>query len=239
MAKKEKKPRDPNKAPGIFSQFKDGVDFLKKEDPKAVPLAIVVGVLVFVAMSVVGALISGFAYLGIILWCVLGLVTGYLSALLVISRKANSAVYVKFANEPGRVSIAVGTLTRRSYKGTNQPIAVNPRTKDMIFRVVGPAGVVLMGDGAATSTKAMLEEERRKVQRAVSGVTVHMFYCSEDEHGTPLKQMEKAVRRLKRTMNRAEIAAVQNRLSALDNRSLLPIPKGIDPMKVRPSKRMR
>ena len=239
MAKKEKKPRDPNKTPGIFAQFKDGVDFLRKEDPKAVPLAIVVGILVAIAMSVIGAFISNFTYFGVILWTLLGIITGYLSALLVISRKANSAVYVKFANEPGKVSIAVGTLTRRSYKGTNQPIAVNPRTKDMIFRVVGPAGVVLMGDGAPTSTKVMLEEERRKVQRAVNGVTVHLLYCSEDGHGTPLKQLEKAVRKLKRTLTRAEIAAVQNRLSALDNRSLLPIPKGIDPMKIRPSKRMR
>jgi hypothetical protein len=236
---KEKKPRDPNKTPGIFAQFKDGVEFLKNEDPKAVPLAIVVGVFVFLLLTVVGSFISSFAYLAIILWLVLGLITGYLAALLVISRKANSAVYVKFANEPGKVSIAVGTLTRRSYKGNNQPIAINPRTKDMVFRVVGPAGVVLMGDGAPTSTKSMLEEERRKIQRAVNGVNVHMLYCSEDGTGTPLKQMEKTVRKLKRTLNRAEIAAVQNRLSALDGRGLLPIPKGIDPMKVRPSKRMR
>jgi hypothetical protein len=236
---KEKKPRDPNKTPGIFAQFKDGVEFLRKEDPKAVPLAIVVGILTAVGITVIGSLVSSFAYLAILLWLVLGVVTGYLAALLVISRKANTAVYVKFANEPGRVSIAVGSLTRRTYKGTNQPVAINPRTKDMIFRVVGPAGVVLMGEGSPTSTKSMLDEERRKIQRAVNGVTVHTLYCSQGAGGVPLRQLEKDVRKMKRTMNRAEINAVQNRLSALDTRSMLPIPKGIDPMKIRPSKRMR
>jgi hypothetical protein len=109
----------------------------------------------------------------------------------------------------------------------------------MIFRVVGPAGVVLMGEGSPTSTKSMLDEERRKIQRAVNGVTVHTLYCSQEAGGVPLKQLEKDVRKMKRTMNRAEINAVQNRLSALDTRSMLPIPKGIDPMKIRPSKRMR
>lgn len=237
MAKDNSKKSD--KAPGIFAQFKDGVNFLKGEDPKAVPLAITVGVLVFVGITVIGSFVSNFTYFGILLWAILGLVTGYLSTLLVISRKANAAVYVKFANEPGKVSIAVGTLTRKSYRGSNQPVAINARTKDMVFRVVGPAGVVLMGDGSPTSTKAMLDDERRKIQRVATGVTVHTLYCAEDGTGTPLKQMEKAVRKLKRTLNRGEINAVQNRLSAMDTRFGMPIPKGIDPMKMRPSRKIR
>ncbi|MFM8927418.1 MAG: DUF4191 family protein, partial [Rhodoluna sp.] len=120
-----------------------------------------------------------------------------------------------------------------------QPVAMNPRTKDTVFRVVGPAGVVLLGDGSQTSTKALLEDERRKVQRVAQGVAVHQIYCSNNGDGVPLKGLEKAVRKLKRTLNRNEIRAVQNRLTALDTRFGMPIPKGIDPMKIRPSRKMR
>jgi hypothetical protein len=183
--------------------------------------------------------ISAGAFLGIVIWVVLGIVTGYLSALLTLTRRANTAIFAKYANEPGRISLTVGTLTRRVYKGTNQPVAVNARTRDMVFRIVGPAGVVLLGEGIKNSTQQLLEDERRKVQRVASGVTVHTFFSSEDGQGVPLATLHKKVTKLKRTLTKNEIRAVQNRLAAMDSRGGLPIPKGIDPTKMRPSKRIQ
>ena len=229
----------PNKTPGMFAQFRDQIKFLKGVDPKAVPLAIAIGISSFVLITVLGVFISAGAFLGIVIWVVLGIVTGYLSALLTLTRRANSAIFTKYANEPGRISLTVGTLTRRVYKGTNQPVAVNARTRDMVFRVVGPAGVVLLGEGAKNSTQQLLEDERRKVQRVASGVTVHTFFSSEDGQGIPLATLHKKVSKLKRTLTKNEIRAVQNRLAAMDARGGLPIPKGIDPNKIRASKRVQ
>jgi hypothetical protein len=237
MAKKEKI-RKP-KGKGLFSQFREQVRFLKDADPKAVPLGILFGSLMFLAILTVGVFISNFQFLGIVIWAILAIVTGYLTLLLTMTRRANTAIFKKYENEPGRISITVGTLTRRKWKGTNQPVAINARTKDMVFRIVGPAGVVLMAEGNRTSAKALLEEERRKVQRLASGVTVHTFYSAQDGDGVPLGQLHKKVSRLKRTLNRAEIRAVQNRLASIDSRSGLPIPKGVDPMKMRASRRVQ
>jgi hypothetical protein len=233
--KKAKKP----KSNGFFSQFREQVTFLKEVDPKALPLGIFFAALAFLVILVVGSVISGFTFLGIVIWAILAIVTGYLTLLLTMTRRSNTAIFKKYENEPGRISITVGTLTRRRWKGTNQPVAINARTKDMVFRIVGPAGVVLMAEGGKASAKALLEDERRKVQRLATGVTVHTFYSSQDGDGVPLGQLHKKISKLKRTMNRAEITAVQNRLSSLDSRSGLPIPKGIDPMKMRASKRIQ
>jgi hypothetical protein len=237
MAKKEKVRRP--KGNGLFSQFREQLKFLKDADPKAVPLGILFGSLIFLAILTIGAFISGFTFLGIVIWAVLGIVTGYLTLLLTMTRRANSAIFKKYENEPGRISITVGTLTRRRWKGNNQPVAINARTKDMVFRIVGPAGVVLMAEGSRTSAKALLEEERRKVQRLATGVTVHTFYSAQDGDGVPLGQLHKKVSKLKRTLNRAEITAVQNRLASIDSRSGLPIPKGVDPMKMKGSRRIQ
>ncbi len=237
MAKKEKVSKP--KGNGLFSQFREQLKFLKEADPKAVPLGILFGSLMFLVILTVGAFISGFTFLGIIIWAVLGIVTGYLTLLLTMTRRANSAIFKRYENEPGRVSITVGTLTRKRWKGSNQPVAVNARTKDMVFRIVGPAGVVLMAEGSSTSAKAMLEEERRKVQRLASGVTVHTFFSAQNGDGVPLGQLHKKVAKLKRTLNRAEITAVQNRLASIDSRSGLPIPKGIDPTKMKASRRIQ
>ena len=235
MAKKNKA----NKAPGFLSQFGEQVRFLKGVDPKALPTAILIGVGTFLVLVLLGSVISNFQFLGIAIWSVLALIAGYLSALLTLTNRANRAIFTKYANEPGRISLTVGTLTRRIYKGTNQPVAVNARTKDMVFRVVGPAGVVLMGEGAKNSTQQLLEDERHKIQRVASGVTVHIFYSSEDGSGIPIPVLHKKVNKLKRTMSKSEIRAVQNRLAAMDSRGGLPIPKGIDPTKMRASKRIQ
>jgi hypothetical protein len=96
-----------------------------------------------------------------------------------------------------------------------------------------------MGEGAKTSTQQLLDDEKRKVQRVASGVTVHTFYSSEDGYGVPIATLHKKVNKLKRTLSKAEIRAVQNRLSAIDARGGLPIPKGVDPMKMRASKRIQ
>jgi hypothetical protein len=229
----------PNKTPGMFAQFGDQIRFLKGVDPKAVPFAIAIGIASFVLITVLGVFISAGAFLGIVIWAVLGIVTGYLSALLTLTRRANTAIFTKYANEPGRISLTVGTLTRRVYKGTNQPVAVNARTKDLVFRIVGPAGVVLLGEGAKNSTQQLLEDERRKVQRVASGVSVHTFFSSEDGQGVPLAILHKKVSKLKRTLTKNEIRAVQNRLAAMDARGGLPIPKGVDPNKIRASKRVQ
>lgn len=237
MAKKEKVKKP--KGNGIFSQFRDQVKFLKDADPKALPLGILFAALMFVFITIGGAIITGLAFLGMVIWVILAIVTAYLTLLLTLTRRANSAIFKKYEDEPGRISITVGTLTRRRWKGNNQPVAINARTKDMVFRIVGPAGVVLMAEGSKTSARALLEDERRKVQRLASGVTVHTFYSSQDGEGIPLGQLHKKVAKLKRTLNRAEINAVQNRLASIDSRSGLPIPKGIDPMKMRASRRIQ
>lgn len=235
----KKNAKDKDKAPGLFAQFSEGVKFLRENNPKAVPIAIGSGVLIAVVMGFIGAILTGLDFLPFVIWIVLAIVAGYLSALLILSRQANSTVFSRYANEPGRTSLAVGTLTRRRYKGSQQPVAINPRTMDMVFRVVGPAGVVLMGEGTKAGATALLEDERRKVQRVAQGVTVHTFYSSDSGDGVPLKRLQKDISKLKKTLRRDEIFAVQNRLAALDSRGGMPIPKGIDPNKMRPSRKIR
>jgi hypothetical protein len=237
MAKKEKVKKP--KGNGMFAQFRQQAKFLKEVDPKAMRVGILFASLAFIAITAIGIVVSGLNFLGMVIWVFLAIVSAYLTLLLTMTRRANTAIFKKYEDEPGRVSITVGTLTRRRWKGSNQPVAINARTKDMVFRIVGPAGVVLMAEGSKTSAQALLEDERRKVQRLASGVTVHTFYSSQDGVGVPLAQLHKKVAKLKRTLNRAEISAVQNRLASIDSRSGLPIPKGIDPTKMRASRRIQ
>ena len=82
-----------NKAPGMFAQFGEQIRFLRGVDPKAVPVAILIGVGTFIAIALVGAVLTNLSFLGTIIWAILGLVAGYLSALLTLTNRANKAIF--------------------------------------------------------------------------------------------------------------------------------------------------
>jgi hypothetical protein len=102
--------------------------------------------------------------------------------------------------------------------------------------MIGRPGVVLIGEGESVRVSQMLQDEARKVQRIAPGVTIHQIRVTLDDSGVRLFNLLKHVYKLKKSLSRAEVTAVANRLDSLGGLSI-PIPKGIDPMKVRPPKR--
>jgi hypothetical protein len=82
----------------------------------------------------------------------------------------------------------------------------------------------------------MLQDESRKVQRIAPGVQVHQLRVTVDDSGVRLYNLLKTVYKLKKSLRRAEVTVVTNRLEAMGGVSM-PIPKGIDPTKVRAPKR--
>ncbi|MCU1437220.1 MAG: putative integral rane protein, partial [Naasia sp.] len=114
---------------------------------------------------------------------------------------------------------------------------VNPKTQDAVYRAVGRAGVVLIAEGPKTRTNRMLDEEKRKVSRILPNVPVSSIQVGPDKDSVQLHDINRRLGKFKRSLTKAEVMAVSNRLSSLSSNNL-PIPKGIDPMKVRPQ-RMR
>ncbi|CAB4560413.1 unannotated protein [freshwater metagenome] len=110
------------------------------------------------------------------------------------------------------------------------PVAVNPRSQDAVYRAIGPGGVILIGEGNRGRVKVLLEDERRKVSRVAPGAHVEFIYVTGDQDATKLQDLSKALYKMKKNLNRAEISVVAKRLESLGMN--IPIPKGIDPTKL-------
>jgi hypothetical protein len=102
--------------------------------------------------------------------------------------------------------------------------------------MIGRPGVVLIGEGESARVSQMLQDEARKVQRIAPGVSIHQLKVTQDDSGVRLYNLLKTIYKLKKSLRRSEVTAVANRLESLGGLAI-PIPKGIDPMKVRPPKR--
>jgi hypothetical protein len=224
------------KSPGRLRQLLRVYKITAKNDPTALWLSILGFLLVFGASFLIGFLLNGLGTLGFWLWIVTGFLSSLLTFMIIMSRRAERNAYIQIEGQAGAVGAVLDSQIRRSWRTSPMPIAVNAKSREAVYRMIGPAGVVLIGEGSSVRVQQMLEDESRRISRTAPGVTIHKVRVSLDG-GIRLYALLKTVYKLKKSLTRAEVSAVANRLDALANSSALPIPKGIDPMKVRPPKR--
>ena len=207
-----------------------------KNDPTALWLSILGFLLVLGASFLIGFLVNGFGTLGFWLWIVTGVLSAVLTFMIVMSRRAERNAYIQIEGQAGAVGAVLDSQIRRTWRTSPMPIAVNPKSRDAVYRMIGPAGVVLIGEGTSARVQQMLEDDSRRIARSAPGVQIHKVRVAIDG-GVRLYALLKTVYKLKKSLTRSEVSAVANRLDSLAGSSALPIPKGIDPMKARPPKR--
>jgi hypothetical protein len=225
-------PSAPAREPGRIRQMGQAYRMAQGSD-KLLPLKMV---LVFLLPIGLVVLLSVFTTAGnpvaIVLYVVAGILGGVLLAMLLLSRGVVKAAYETLEGQPGAVGAVLKNFAKRGWRSNELPVNVN-RNQDAVYRTVGRAGVVLIGEGPATRTKRMLDEERRNVSRILPNVPVNTFNVGPDAESRRLKEINRTLGGYKRTLNRPEVLAVSNRLDSLQRGPALPIPKGIDPMRVR------
>jgi len=153
-----------------------------------------------------------------------GIVFGILLAVIYFGRRAQKAMYAQIEGRPGAAAAALGML-RRGWQ-VDPAIAFN-RNQDIVHRVVGPPGIVLIGEGNPNRLRSLLAGERRKHERVASETTIHELIAGDGEGAVPIPRLAKHVGKMKKTLKPADMTDVLARLRALDaNRSNVPIPKG-------------
>jgi hypothetical protein len=158
-----------------------------------------------------------------------------LAGMFILARRAETAAYAQIEGQPGAARAALGTI-RRGWTFAEEPVAVDPRTQDLVFRGVGRAGVVLVSEGPPSRIGKLLESERKRTARVVSGAPITIIQAGDGEGQVPLRKLPRAVQRLKPTLTKQETAEVIKRLTAL-GAIRLPVPKGVDPMRARPDRK--
>lgn len=221
QATKTAKTPKPPKKDGRIKQMRTVYTITKKTDPR-------IGLILLGVFLLTAAV--AFALLVLVLpgpW-VLSLLSaimlGVLAALIVFGRRAQKAQYAELEGRPGAAAAVLGQL-RRGWK-LDPGIAFN-RQQDLVHRVVGPPGIVLVGEGNSQRLKTLLANERRKHERVTSETPIFEVVSGQAEGAVPIPKLTRHVTKLGRNIRPAEMTDVLQRLKALDaNRSNIPIPKG-------------
>ena len=216
MAKK-----DPSeKKEGRLKQIALVYKMTKKTDPR-------IGLILLSVFLVTALVAYGVFYLvpgGWVFDVITAVLFGVLAALVVFGRRAQKSQYAQIEGRAGAAAAVLGQL-KRGWK-VDPGIAFN-RNQDLVHRVVGPPGIVLVGEGNPNRLKTLLANERRKHERVASETPIYEIVAGDGEGAVPVPKLMRHVSKLGRNIKPAEMTDVLQRLRALDaNRSNIPIPKG-------------
>lgn len=218
------------KKPRWYRQLWQAYQMTREVDP-----AVLWWMLTAFTGTVVVALVIGLIAHSWIFWLILGVMFGVLSATIVLARRAEKAAYSRLDGQPGAALAALGTI-RRGWEFQDEPVAVDPRTKDLVFRGVGRPGIVLIGEGPAGRIDKLLETERKRTARVLPTVPITLLQVGSGTDQVELRLLPRKVQRLKPALTKQEVAEVSKRMRAL-GATRLPIPKGVDPMRARPDRK--
>lgn len=222
------------KRPGFFAQIRSLFRFTRDVYgwlPWAQIAILIAGVLIGL---IIGFLISGTSVLGLILWGFTGLLFGVLGAMFLMTRLSTTAMYAKIDGMPGASGHVLSTSLGRSWSASDTPVGINPKTQEAVYRVVGRGGIVIVGEGARGRLTRLINEERQKAQRVAHGVPVTVLYVGHGDDDVAIADLSKTIKKLPKAIDKATMAAVIRRIESVSQSlSSLPIPKGIDPTRVR------
>lgn len=214
----------------FLQNLKDSYTIVKRSFPW-VTWAIAATLLILIILNLVYMVITESWIAGSITMVMLILVVPLVWLTLLLSK----AMLRQIEHVKGSVG-ALSQMIRRSWVPESEPVAVN-KEQDLVWRFVGPQGVLLVSEGPHNRASKLLNDEVKKTARVAPQVQVHTIECGFDAEQVRLEKVLKVAYKFPKSLSRQEIPAVVKRLKALHRKEGLPIPKGVDPMKIRPNRR--
>lgn len=207
--------------PGRIKQLRMVARVVHQNSPKSLPLAALAGVAVLAVFVVVGVLTGD-----LWLWLPPGIMIGFLAGFVLFSRSAQSIQYKMLEGQTGAAAAILENM-RGNWQVT-PAVAVN-RNMDIVHRVVGRPGVVLVGEGNPNGLAPLMAAEKKRVAR-VAEVSIYDLQVGKGEGQVPLNKLQSKVMKLPRNLKKPGVAELTYRLKALPSGPQMPkgpMPKGM------------
>jgi hypothetical protein len=198
-------------------QFRFAFSYTRRHDPRFLPY-FAVAVLVPLAVTVVVALVTG-------AWLItvpVGIMVALLAGMFVFGRRTTAAMYNEISGQPGAAAQVLQTM-RGDWRVT--PAVQVSTQQDLVHRVIGRPGVILVAEGGSSRLKGLLGQEMKRVRRVTGGVEIYVVVVGEGEDEVPLKKIQTHFVKLPRNLTPKQVNALDTRLKAMSGPNI-PMPKG-------------
>ncbi|MDS1269506.1 DUF4191 domain-containing protein [Lipingzhangella sp. LS1_29] len=209
------------KKPGRLKQIGMIARMLHRHNKKSIPLAVLVAVVVL-GLAVLGGILTG----AVLWWTLMGVPIAVLAGFIVFSRSAQRMQYTMMEGHLG----AGGMILDNMRGNWSVSLGVNAnRSMDVVHRVVGRPGVVLVGEGDPARLKQLLLTEKKRVSRVAHNTPIYELQAGTGAGQIPISQLQRKLFKLPRNLNKAEVTELNYRLKAMPPPVQMPkgpMPKG-------------
>lgn len=209
-----------------FRQVRDAWRQLRSVDDRAVPYVLGAVLLGIAAGAGLGALLAIWAMV------VFALLFAVLAGLGVLNWRLQKAQYAALDGQLGAAAAILNVLRGQWFVAP--VVAVNAK-QDMVHRVVGRCGIVLVGEGAPARVSNLLAKQRRRLERVAGDVPIHEVVVGDGDGQVALRRLQRHLMKLRGSLSKRDVPQLARKLQSLDTAP--PIPKGIDPMAMAGRKR--
>lgn len=210
---REKKPR---KSPEWIKTLKQAYRVTREARPLLPVLLIIVFALVMAVGVGLGVIVGRAIYFSL-----MTIPFAIILTLFIFSRLAESAAYSSIEDQVG----AGASVLMSIRKGWTTTAGVQvARNQDLVHRSLGRAGVVVTGEGS-NAVRVMMTDERRKMERFLSGVPVHEVLVGDGEGRIPLRKLQKHFKKLPKKLTKSQLREARAREKSIGG-AKLPMPKG-------------
>lgn len=216
-AKKESSAAPDGPPSGRVAQMRAVWSMTRKADRKLPLIVLGPAVLVLAVLVLVGVLIGHPIYLS-----VLGVLGALFVGMAIFGRRATATMYAQVEGQPGAAASVLQTL--RGDWRTTPAVAFN-RNMDLVHRVVGRPGVVLIGEGSPAQLRQLLTDQKRRVGRVAPETPIYEVLIGDGDGQVPLRKLQQHMMKLPRNVGRRDIAGLEQRMKALGGTNV-PMPKG-------------
>lgn len=214
--KKPKAEKKPRKSPEWIKTLKQAYRVTREARPLLPVLLIIVFALVMAVGVGLGVIVGRTIYFSL-----MTIPFAIILTLFIFSRLAESAAYSSIEDQVG----AGASVLMSIRKGWTTTAGVQvARNQDLVHRSLGRAGVVVTGEGS-NAVRVMMTDERRKMERFLSGVPVHEVLVGEGEGRVPLRKLQKHFKKLPKKLTKSQLREARAREKSIGG-AKLPMPKG-------------
>ena len=189
----------------------------------------------------------------IVVFVVLGIVFKWsVFATMMLTNRADKVGYAKLEGRQGAAISVLGNINKAGFNFPQEPVWVDPKTKDAIWRGTGYNGIYLLGEGDYNRVKRAMDRQEQNIKGVTAGsdIPVYRIYVGQGKNQTSLKNLRKTVLKCKSyqptshknklmaaihpksrfMLTKTELNILNERLRTLQMKNGMGIPKGVDPM---------
>lgn len=200
-----------------LKQIRTAFTVTRQQDPRLVPLCLAAffgPLLLFIAIGLVLDQLFVMAFLG--------LLVGLLVTTFVFGRRVQQTAYAGVEGQPGAAAAVLNSM-RGNWRVT--PAVGFNRDQELVHRVLGRPGVVLVAEGQHRGTRNLIAVEKKRLSRFLGDVPVYDVLVGDSDGMVPLRGLEKHFAKLPRNIKPKLVNELDAKLKALGSNAL-PIPKG-------------